>query len=131
MDEKLLFAERLKAAMTAAGLEPRPVVLERGFNTHHWGSPVTFQAVRRWLRGDSLPTQDKIETLARWLKVSPHALRFGALAEQRLREQHESWVTRLSPQDQRMIEAYSRLAVDQQKVVRDIIAALAAAADVT
>lgn len=129
MNEKRDFAERLKAAMTAAGLEPRPAVLERGFNTHHWGGPVTFQAVRRWLRGDSMPTQDKIETLARWLKVSPHALRFGALADARLREQHESWVTRLSPQDQQMIEAYSRLAADQQKVVRDMIAALAAASD--
>lgn len=55
MDNRELFAERLKAAMAQAGYEPRPVVLEREFNLRYWGKPVTFQAVRRWLRGGGYP----------------------------------------------------------------------------
>ena len=51
MDQKLEFAERLRAAMLAAGLEVRPGVLLNLFNTHYWGQSVSFQAVSRWLRG--------------------------------------------------------------------------------
>jgi hypothetical protein len=46
MDEKPEFAERLKAAMAAAGHEPRPAVLEKQFNSRYPGRSVTFQAVR-------------------------------------------------------------------------------------
>ena len=49
MDNKLEFARRLRDAMEAAGLEPRPGVLLTLFNTHYWGRSVTFQAVSRWL----------------------------------------------------------------------------------
>lgn len=44
MDEKVEFAERLKTAMLNAGYEPRPGILEKGFNTRYWGRAVTFQA---------------------------------------------------------------------------------------
>ena len=56
MDQKLEFAERLQAAMRAAGLEPRPAVLLNLFNTNYWGRSVTFQAVSRWLRGGIVVT---------------------------------------------------------------------------
>ena len=77
MDQKLEFAERLQAAMQAAGLEPRPAVLLHLFNAHYWGRSVTFQAVSRWLRGESIPGQDKLIVLAEILKVEPEVLRFG------------------------------------------------------
>ena len=38
MDQKLEFAERLQAAMRAAGLEPRPAVLLNLFNANYWGA---------------------------------------------------------------------------------------------
>ena len=77
MDQKLEFAERLRAAMVAAGLEARPGVLLNLFNTHYWGRSVTFQAVSRWLRGESIPAQDKLITLAEVLEMEPEVLRFG------------------------------------------------------
>ena len=72
MDQKLEFAERLRAAMLAAGLEVRPGVLLNLFNTHYWGQSVSFQAVSRWLRGESIPAQDKLITLAEVLKSLGH-----------------------------------------------------------
>ncbi|MDP1528693.1 helix-turn-helix domain-containing protein [Rhodoferax sp.] len=55
----------------------RPVVLEREFNTRYWGRSVTLQAVRRWLRGEAIPSQEKLQVLADCLKVEPQVLRFG------------------------------------------------------
>lgn len=73
------FAMRLKEAMQAAGFEPRPAVLERHFNLHYSGDkPMTLQGVRRWLRGETLPSQDKLIALAQWLRVPPEQLRYGA-----------------------------------------------------
>ena len=77
MNEKADFGERLRAAMVSAGYPLRPVVLEREFNTRYWGRSVTLQAARRWLRGEAIPTQDKVQVLAEWLKLEPEVLRFG------------------------------------------------------
>ena len=49
----------------------------REFNLRHHGEPVTAQTARKWLYGGALPTQDKLRTLAQWLEVSPHWLRYG------------------------------------------------------
>ena len=80
MNEKMEFAERLRTAMLAAGYPDRPAVLEREFNSRYWGRSVTFQAVSRWLGGKSIPSQDKLQVIAQWLKVEPQALRFGERA---------------------------------------------------
>ena len=80
MNQKAEFAERLKQAMLAAGYEARPGVLEKEFNTRYWGRAVTFQAVSRWLKGLSIPEQDKLQVLAEWLKIEPQALRFGEVS---------------------------------------------------
>lgn len=53
------------------------VVLEREFNLRYWGRSVSFQVVRRWLRGEVVPTQDRLQVLAEWLGVDAHWLRFG------------------------------------------------------
>lgn len=63
--------------MREAGLDPRGSVLQRGFNARYLGRPVTYQGVQRWLRGLSIPAQDKLTVLAEWLNLSPHYLRFG------------------------------------------------------
>ena len=68
--------------MLAAGLEARLGVLLNLFNTHYWGHSVTFQAVSRWLRGESIPAQDKLVTLAEVLKIEPEVLRFGEAVRQ-------------------------------------------------
>ena len=91
MDQKLEFAERLQAAMRAAGLEPRPAALLNLFNANYWGRSVTFQAVSRWLRGESIPAQDKLIVLAQVLKVEPEVLRFGETVRKSVQEQRRRW----------------------------------------
>lgn len=80
--EKQLFSERLHQALAQSGLAGAgATVLARRFNLLYNGEPVTAQAVRKWLEGSAIPAQDKLMVLARWLKVSPHWLRFGEDAD--------------------------------------------------
>jgi transcriptional regulator with XRE-family HTH domain len=77
-DEKLSFSKRLKEAMRRARSESEsPTKIAREFNLRFDGDPVTAQAVRKWLDGRALPSQDKVRALASWLEVSPQWLRFG------------------------------------------------------
>ncbi|MEE4250244.1 MAG: transcriptional regulator [Alcanivoracaceae bacterium] len=76
--EKLQFSERLQQALLKAGVSAAsPTALTRKFNLLSPDSAVSPLAVRRWLEGTSMPSQDKLVVLARWLKVSPEWLRFG------------------------------------------------------
>ena len=121
MNEKIMFAERLKAALEAAGYEARPSVLEREFNLRYWGKPITFRAVRRWLRGDSIPSQDKLQVLARWLFVDPHHLRYGASTAHTVSEPSASWDVSPTSEERQLLALYRELPAAQRKVVREII----------
>lgn len=127
MNEKLEFAERLRNAMLAAGYEARPSVLEKGFNSRYWGRSVTFQAASRWLRGEAIPSQEKLQVLAEWLKIEPHALRFGEQAAESIRAKRQQWDIALDYQERETIEQYLSLPIAQRKVLRDVIAAFAKA----
>lgn len=77
-DEKQGFSKRLKEAMRRVRVDTgSPTRIAREFNLRYHGDPVTTQAVRKWLTGRSLPSQDKIRALALWLDVPPQWLRFG------------------------------------------------------
>lgn len=123
MNEKMEFAERLRSAMLAAGYPDRPAVLEREFNSRYWGRSVTFQAVSRWLGGKSIPSQDKLQVIAQWLKVEPQALRFGDRAVSAIREQRAQWEDPRFYREREAIDAFLALPAEQRKVVRDVIKA--------
>ena len=124
MDEKLAFAERLAAAMHEAGYEARPSVLEAQFNTRYWGKPVSYQAVTRWLKGEAIPAQDKLQILADWLKVEPHVLRFGEEPIKAIRAKRKRWDEGIGFQEREMFEAFLNLPAPQRKAVREIILGL-------
>ncbi len=76
--ERLAFSERLQQALSSAEYSPSsPTQLAREFNLRSSGNPVTVHAARKWLQGESIPTQDKLRTLASWLDVPADWLRFG------------------------------------------------------
>jgi transcriptional regulator with XRE-family HTH domain len=127
MDEKIEFSQRLRKAIEDAGYSVRPTVLEREFNTRYWGRSVTVQAVRRWLRGEAIPSQEKLQVLAEWLKIEPHALRFGEQAAESIRAKRQQWEEALDYQEREAIEQYLNLPVPQRKVVREVIKAFARA----
>jgi transcriptional regulator with XRE-family HTH domain len=77
-DEKQGFSKRLREALKR--VQPAavgPAAFAREFNLRYEGTPVTVQAVRKWVGGRALPSQDKIRALALWLEVSPQWLRYG------------------------------------------------------
>lgn len=121
MDEKLAFAQRLRDAMQRAGYPLRPVVLEREFNTRYWGQSVTLQAVRRWLRGESIPSQEKLQVLAEWLKVEPQVLRFGDQVARSVQAHRQRWEDKLTYQERETVDAYLQLPAPQRKLVREVI----------
>ena len=121
MDEKAEFAERLKSAMLAAGYEPRPGVLEKGFNTHYWGRAITFQAVSRWLRGLSIPDQEKLVVLAEWLGVEPQELRYGAGVTASAKNKKKRWDDAVTGPEREVLQDYLTLPAPQRKTIREII----------
>lgn len=125
MDQKLEFAERLQAAMRVAGLEPRPAVLLNLFNAHYWGRSVTFQAVSRWLRGESIPAQDKLVVLAGLLKVEPEVLRFGSGVRQALKDHRQRWDEGVGYLERETFDAFLQLPAPERKVIREVIFAFA------
>ena len=77
-DERHQFSERLQQALRSAEYSPdSPTQLAREFNTRFVGQPVTVHAARKWLMGESIPTQEKLRSLAKWLNVTAEWLRFG------------------------------------------------------
>ncbi|MCL1961773.1 MAG: hypothetical protein FWG56_08400 [Desulfovibrionaceae bacterium] len=121
MDEKAEFAERLRGAMTRAGYALRPVVLEREFNTRYWGRSVTLQAARRWLRGEAIPAQDKVQVLAEWLKIEPEVLRFGEAVRKSVRAYRQRWGEGVGSLEREAFDAFLQLPAPQRKIVREVI----------
>ncbi len=77
-DEKQEFSKRLRESLKRVqGSASGAASIAREFNLRYEGTAVTAPAVRKWLDGKALPSQDKVRALARWLEVSPHWLRFG------------------------------------------------------
>lgn len=127
MDNKLEFAQRLRDAMVAAGLEPRPGVLLNLFNTHYWGRSVTFQAVSRWLKGEAIPAQDKLVVLAGLLKVEPEVLRFGSGVRQAVKDHRQRWGEGVGYLERETFDAFLQLPAPQRKVIREVILTFAKA----
>jgi transcriptional regulator with XRE-family HTH domain len=125
MEHKLEFAQRLRDAMVAAGLEPRPGVLLNLFNAHYWGRSVSFQAASRWLRGEAIPAQDKLLVLAEILRVEPEVLRFGQAVRHRVQERRQRWDEGVGYQEREVFDAFLGLPAPQRKLVREVILAFA------
>jgi transcriptional regulator with XRE-family HTH domain len=124
MEHKLEFAQRLRDAMVASGLEPRPGVLLNLFNAHYWGRSVSFQAASRWLRGEAIPAQDKLLVLAEILRVEPEVLRFGEVVRHKVQEQRRRWDQGMGYQEREVFDAFLSLPAPQRKLVREIVLAL-------
>ncbi len=78
-EEKSDFSKRLRLALNRG---PKPVKgatdLARRFNLRHTeGAGISVQTAHKWLNGLTMPTADKLKTLAQWLEVSEHWLHYG------------------------------------------------------
>ena len=129
MNEKKEFSERLRAAMKAQGLEISGAVLEKEFNLNWLGAPVRRQTVWKWLNAEAIPTQDKMQELAKRLRVEPHQLRFGGQALHNLRAQQKQWDDGVGYLERETFEAFLKLPAPQRKIIREVIQAFAKAQD--
>jgi len=122
-DEKAEFSQRLRNAIQNASHSLRPVDVERAFNSRYYGRSVTMQAVRRWLRGEAIPSQEKLQVLADWLKIEPHVLRYGAPAINAVKSKQKQWETAITYEEREAFEAFFNLPAAQKKIVREVILA--------
>jgi transcriptional regulator with XRE-family HTH domain len=77
--EKTAFSKRLELALRRSqGAEVGATELALQFNLRYAGTPVSTQTAHKWLSGRAIPTNDKLETLAKWLTVDEHWLHYGA-----------------------------------------------------
>lgn len=127
---KFEFAKRLQAALENAGIPARPAVIEREFNQRYWGKPITLHAARYWLRGESIPTHDKLLCLAEWLGVEPQTLRYGDEVPKAVRARRKRWDEGIGYQEREIFELFLKLPVPQRKVAREVIMALAKASEI-
>lgn len=126
-NEKDAFATRLRAAMEQAGHPARPSVLEREFNTRYWGRSMTLQGVRRWLQGEAIPPQDKLQVLAEWLHVAPEVLRYGDSVRKAVQARQKRWDTGAGAMEREAFDLFLRLPPEQRKTVHEVILAFAKA----
>jgi hypothetical protein len=75
--ERTQFSKRVSAALVARGMPTSATALQRAFNARNPKLAITAHAARKWLMGESMPTQARLRELAAVLQVSPTWLRFG------------------------------------------------------
>lgn len=122
--EKNLFADRLRAALKDAGVRVSATVIANEFNLRYWGEGISSHAARNWLMGVSIPKQDKLMILSKWLKISPEGLLFGTPPPRPIDENIKA--DPMSLVDQQLVARYLALDPDHRRVVRDVVEGLSA-----
>lgn len=127
MNEKIEFSNRLRQAMKDAGYAVSPSVLEQEFNLRWYGRSISNQAAWNWLNNKAVPTQDKIQVLAEWLKIEPEVLRFGEAVRNSVQAQRQRWDEGVGYLERETFDTFMKLPAPQRKLAREVIQALAKA----
>lgn len=118
--EKEAFGRRLRQALAAAGADERsPTRLAREFNRRSKGASVSINAAHHWLRGYSIPSQDKLKALAAWLGVTPEWLRFGETEAPAVQYSAREPVPTES--DLELLRQFRRLSTGNRQIVRELL----------
>jgi transcriptional regulator with XRE-family HTH domain len=115
----------LRAAIKAQQLEVSGAVLEREFNLRWLGKPVRRQTAWKWLNGEAIPTQDKLQELAKLLKTETHQLRYGNHVQNHLRAEQVRWDEGIGFLERETFDTFLKLPAPHRKLVRDVIMNLA------
>lgn len=116
--ERLSFAKRLESALVAVGMSVSATVVQREFNARSRQRPITAHAARKWLMGESIPTQERLRILAAWLGVSASWLRLGDTPV--IQEP-----SALSANEQLLIKNYRKLSALQRRQLLALIGTMA------
>ena len=121
MNEKIEFSNRLRQAMLEAGYSASPSVLEHEFNLRWYGRSISNQAAWGWHNSKAIPTQDKIQVLAEWLRVAPEVLRFGEGVRHSVQEHRQRWDEGVGYLERETFDAFLQLPAPQRKIIREVI----------
>lgn len=121
MNEKIEFSNRLRDAMVKAGYVASPSVLEHEFNLRWYGRSISNQAAWGWLNNRSIPTQEKLQVLAEWLKVEPQVLRFGEVVRNSIQLYKQRWDEGVGHLERETFDAFLKLPAPQRKLIREVI----------
>lgn len=124
ISEKAEFSQRLVKALKDAKIESgSPTIFSREFNRRYNGKPISIHAARKWLTGESIPTQDKLRLLATWLGVSTEWLRFGETAAATSHNARLDHAVYNSP-DFELLHNFNMLSSEHKLVAREVILTL-------
>lgn len=123
--ERKNFSLRLNQLLVQSGFPASsPTWLAQEFNRRYAGSSVTLHAVRKWIQGESIPSQDKLKTLATWLSVSPEWLRYGDPPVKMSTHSTDECEKSSLKVDLDLLKRISNLSPAHQQVVGDLVASL-------
>lgn len=118
--ERMDFSSRLQKALGSRGYSSdSPTQLMREFNARSQviDSCVSVHAVRKWLVGEAIPTQEKLRILAEMLNITPEWLRFGTGKE----IAHSPGDGRLPAEDIRLLADLKSLDDKGQTIARNFV----------
>ncbi len=133
-DEKLDFSKRLMLALKRSHKPVDGAVeLALQFNLRHPHDSITSQSAHKWLTGKARPTADKIETLASWLNVSAHWLRYGSPNDVKQKQPSNTRRTKsqvekdnaLSETEIKLIMQFRQLSTHQRHLIAELTEQLA------
>lgn len=122
-EERSHFCHRLLRTLEARKLPTSATDFATMFNLRADGATVTVHGARKWLIGESIPTQERIQILSDWLGVTAAWLRFGdadngdvALAPRN--------PIHIDDSELALVKDLRRLSPGHRKVVRELVDSL-------
>ena len=112
--ERAQFAERLAVALAARGMPVNATALQRAFNAQNPVLAISVHAARKWLMGESIPTQARLRVVTDVRGVSAVWLRFG---EEMAVSKNKS----LSVQEHMLIQQFRNLSDTQRTHVLALV----------
>ena len=112
--ERAQFAQRVKTALAARDMPASATALQRTFNERYPELAISVHAARKWIAGESIPTQARLRAVADVLQVSATWLRFG---EEVAVSKNKS----LSVQEHMLVQQFRRLSDTQRTHVLALV----------
>ena len=112
--ERAQFAQRVKTALAARDMPASATALQRTFNERNPELAISVHAARKWIAGESIPTQARLRAVADVLQVSATWLRFG---EELATSKNKS----LSVQEHMLVQQFRRLSDTQRTHVLALV----------
>lgn len=120
--ERFEFSERLINSLIKSNIPVRVVVIHKLFEKNNNKISLSTHAIRKWLMGESIPTQEKLRVLADILSVDPNWLRYGDFLD----DNGKNKFSELNSNQKKLVNEFDNLSTNQKKYIIEIIDALVA-----